>query len=130
MKHVLFRRFLNSSFLILTFLPLAHAAPPAQPPVITGYQIDQCAAKGQPLVVLGLNFGNGPGDRHVVLWSASTSVQPTVTLWRDNQITVAIPDDRRIHEGGRYQIGIQGSNGTWVGGLGPMFLICTNAPAR
>lgn len=99
-------------------------------PVITGYATADCVAPGAALVVQGSGFGERPGDRRVVLWDAGQSVELPVLTWRETEVTVRVPTDRRIAPGRQYLVRLETFGGRWVSSFGPPITICAPAPAE
>jgi|GEM_PF-2463424 len=99
------------------------------PAQITGVRPAECVVKGEQLIIEGSNFGDARQDVRAVLWSAGTSVELTVTAWRDNEITTRVPADGRIVPGRKYQVRLEDRAGTLVGAPGPEVTICEDKKA-
>ncbi len=114
----------------LWMMVLVTVAQAQRQPVITGYGNRDCVAPGSELVIQGTGFGDQRGDLQVVLWEAGQSTDLAVVVWRETEVTVRVPRDRRVVPGRQYVVRIERWGGQLVGNFGPPVTICAAAPAE
>ncbi len=116
--------------LLMATVALGQVATLRQPPLITGYLNQGCVVPGGELTIQGSGFGDRRGDNRVMLWEAGQSVEMFPVLWRDNQLTVRVPADRRVVPGRQYQVRIEDFSGRLISNIGPALTICAEQAAE
>ena len=95
----------------------------------TGPQIDRlgptpCVDRGGTATIYGSGFGPAQRDRVVELGGHGIGILLRVTSWSDTEITVVVPDDRRIEFGQWYYIGLQNAAHHWITNISRNITIC------
>lgn len=95
----------------------------------TGPQIERlgptpCVDRGGTATIYGSGFGAVQGDRLVELGGHGIGILLQVTSWSDTQITVIVPNDRRIEFSQWYYIGLQDRDRHWISNISRNITIC------
>jgi hypothetical protein len=92
--------------------------------VVTGLSSAGCVDRGGMVTLYGEGFGGDRRGRLVELGGHGIGLIVEITHWSSREITVVVPDDRRLETGQSYYLGIQDADRNWLSNFDKTITIC------